>query len=86
MILACAEGKGDKEIGEQLRCCKLTERQIRRASHNSVRALIDSIEEFIGLNNQNLRPLKWVKSADEILKSIARLAHSTIQINSSNIQ
>jgi len=64
----------------------LTERQIKRGSHNSVRALIDSIKEFIKLNNQNPRPFKWVKSADEILQSIARFAHSTLHGHSLNIQ
>ena len=64
----------------------LTQRQIKRGSHDSVRALITAIKSFIDLNNQNPRPFQWVKSADDILRSIARFASSTSQIHNSTIQ
>lgn len=55
----------------------LTERQLKRGSHTSVPQLRKAIEAFIGVNNANPRPFKWVKSADEILGRIARFAQRT---------
>jgi transposase len=64
----------------------LTQRQIKRGSHQSVRALVAAIHSFIEINNQKPRPFHWVKSADDILRSIARFAASTLQAHSSTIQ
>jgi hypothetical protein len=50
----------------------LTERQIRRGIHKSVAALTDAIRTFIDEHNADPKPLRWVKSADEILASIER--------------
>ena len=57
----------------------LTQRQIKRGSHTSVRALIHAIEDFIALNNKQPKPMNWTKSSDEILASIARFATRTVQ-------
>jgi transposase len=62
------------------------QRQIKRGSHDSVRALVTAIKSFIEVNNQNPHPFQWVKSADDILRSIARFASSTIQAHSSTNQ
>ncbi len=56
----------------------LTERQIKRGSHRSVQELEDAIREFIKINNQQPKPFRWTKSADQILASIARFATSTL--------
>jgi len=61
----------------------LTQRQIKRGSHESVRTLVTAIKSFIEANNQNSKPFQWVKSADDTLRSIARFASSTIQTLSS---
>jgi transposase len=56
----------------------LTERQIKRGSHRNVEELEDAIREFIKIHNQQPKPFRWNKSADQILASIARFASSTL--------
>jgi transposase len=51
---------------------ELTNKKIRRGSHRSVTELERDIRRWIGTWNENPRPYVWVKTADEILKSIAR--------------
>ena len=60
----------------------LTQRQIRRGSHTSVRELQDAISEFIAVHNQNAKPFVWTKTADQILASIARFASATLAAHS----
>lgn len=55
----------------------LTQRQIRRGSHQSVRALEDAIRLYLKANNEKPKPFTWVKTADEILASIARFCVAT---------
>ena len=55
----------------------LTERQIKRGSHRSTRQLEQAIQEFLDARNANCKPLVWVKTADQILASIARFARRT---------
>ena len=50
----------------------LTDRQIRRGTHRSTRALEDAIRLYLKLNNDAPKPFVWVKTADEILASIQR--------------
>lgn len=50
----------------------LTEKQIRRGVHRSTRALEAAITEYIAVTNEQPRPFRWTKSADEILASIER--------------
>lgn len=59
----------------------LTERQIKRSSHFSVKALESSIKEFIDVHNENPRPFQWVKSADDILRNLQRFASETVAIH-----
>ncbi len=56
----------------------LTQRQIKRGSHRSVPELEAAIREFIAVHNQQPKPFRWTKSADQILASIARFASSTL--------
>jgi transposase len=55
----------------------LTDKQIRRGSHRSLRALEDAIRLYLTTNNADPKPFTWVKTADEILESIARFALRT---------
>jgi transposase len=64
----------------------LTQRQIKRGSHSSVSSLLSAIQTFIDQHNQNPKPFSWVKSADDILNSIARFASSTLRAHKSIIQ
>ncbi len=58
---------------------ELTNQRIRRGSQRSVRELQRAIEEFLDAHNQKPRPFKWTKTADQILASIARFAHRTLE-------
>ena len=55
----------------------LTQRQIKRGTHRSVRELERAIKDFIQHHNRDPKPFQWVKTADEILASIARFAQRT---------
>jgi transposase len=55
----------------------LTEKQLRRGTHRSTRALEDNIRLYLAINNQNPKPFVWVKTADEILANIARFCVRT---------
>ena len=55
----------------------LTEKQIRRGTHRSVRQLEDAIRLYLATYNENPRPLTWVKTADEILDSVRRFCLRT---------
>lgn len=57
---------------------ELTNKQLRRGVHRSVRALEVAIREFIDAHNTDGRPFVWTKTADEILASIARFAQRTL--------
>lgn len=57
----------------------LTEHALRRGSHKSSHALKSAIHAYLDANNEDPRPFKWTKSADEILASIARFAQRTSQ-------
>ena len=48
---------------------ELTRKRLRRGVHTSVRQLEADIRAFIDHHNQNPRPFKWTKSADQILAS-----------------
>jgi transposase len=51
---------------------ELTMKKIRRGSHRSVRELERDIKDWIEQWNENPRPYVWVKTADQILESLAR--------------
>jgi len=48
----------------------LTEHQLRRGTHRSVPALEKAIREYLDLHNENPKPFRWNKSADEIIDSV----------------
>jgi len=56
----------------------LSQRQIKRGSHYSVRELESAILEFIDVHNEQPKPFVWTKSADAILNSIGRFASRTM--------
>jgi transposase len=49
----------------------LTDKLIRRGVHTSVQALEAEIRDWIATWNDNPRPFTWVKTADDILNSLA---------------
>jgi len=51
---------------------ELTTKKIKRGAHTTVHNLERDIREWIELWNENPRPYVWVKTADQILASLAR--------------
>lgn len=62
---------------------ELTQKQIRRGTHRSVRELEKAIREFMDAHNSDCKPFVWTKTADEILASIARYAQRTLTTHGS---
>lgn len=48
----------------------LTEQQLRRGTHRSVRALEQAIRDYLEIHNEQPTPFRWTKSADEIIESV----------------
>jgi hypothetical protein len=57
---------------------ELTNKQIRRGVHRSLRALEDAIHRYIDTVNQDPKPFRWTRSADDILASIQRFCTRTL--------
>lgn len=58
----------------------LTERQIRRGVHRSTRELERAIREYINTVNDQSKPFRWTKSADDILATIKRFCLANLKI------
>ncbi len=58
---------------------ELTRKRLQRGVHTSVRKLEADIRAFIDRHNQNPRPFKWTKSADQTLASVKRFCHKAQQ-------
>ena len=50
----------------------LTQKQLRRGTHRSTRALEGAIRDYISISNEHPKPFVWTKTADEILASVER--------------
>lgn len=55
----------------------LTDKQIRRSAHRSVRELEAAIKSYLAITNESPKPFVWTKTANEILASIARFCART---------
>ena len=58
---------------------ELTRKQLQRGVHTSVQDLQADIQTFIEKHNENPKPFKWTKSADEILSSVKRFCQKADQ-------
>jgi transposase len=58
------------------RFAELTRKQLRRGVHTSTSHLEQDIHSFIERHNENPRPYRWTKSADEILASVRRFCQT----------
>ena len=58
---------------------ELTRKQIRRGVHRSTVELEEAIKRYIDHVNQSPKPLRWTKSADDILASIKRFCMATLE-------
>jgi transposase len=63
----------------------LTERQIKRAAHTSVRQLQEAIEKFLSVSNAAPQPFVWTKTADDILDKVARYAAETVRAHANDL-
>ena len=55
----------------------LTEKRLRRSAFRSTRELEQAIRQYITHHNEQLKPFRWAKTADQILASIARFCSRT---------
>jgi transposase len=62
---------------------ELTNKQIRRGVHRTVKDLGAAIDAFIEAHNDDPTPFTWTKSADAILASIGRFAKRTLDVHTS---
>jgi len=58
---------------------ELTRKQLQRGVHRSTAELESDIVAFIKAHNENPKPYRWVKSADDILASVKRFCQKTQQ-------
>ncbi len=58
---------------------ELTRKKLRRGVHTSTSQLKADIRSFIERHNENPKPYKWTKSADEILSSVKRFCQKAGQ-------
>jgi putative transposase len=57
---------------------ELTRKQLQRGVHRSTAELEADIVAFIEAHNENPKPYRWIKSADEILASVKRFCQKTM--------
>jgi len=55
----------------------LTERQLRRGTYRSTQELENALKHYVNTYNQDPKPFKWTKTADEILEALARFCKRT---------
>jgi hypothetical protein len=54
----------------------------REGSNSGTAQLRRAIEEYLAAHNDEPKPFRWTKNADEILESIARFATRTLAAHS----
>jgi transposase len=59
----------------------LTEQALKRGSHTSIPQLREAILAYIKAHNENGKPFKWTKTADEILEKMRRFGLRTMQVH-----
>src|SRR3954452_519636 len=65
---------------------ELTRKQLRRGVHTSTKQLEADIRAFIERHNENPKPYRWTKSADEILASVKRFCQTAERTLCSELQ
>lgn len=62
----------------------LTEDALKRGSFTSIPSLRDAIFEYVEAHNEQGKPFKWIKSADEVLESVKRFGQRTLQVHAAD--
>ena len=77
----CRAGIASRGLALRFRRCgaELTRKQLRRGVHTSTSQLEADIRAFIERHNENPKPYRWTKSADEILSSVKRFCQKARQ-------
>jgi transposase len=57
----------------------LTEDTLRRGAHLNTRELCDAIESYVTATNDEPKPFRWTKTADEIIASVSRFCARTLE-------
>ncbi len=60
---------------------EITDRQIKRGVHRSERELTKAIPDYIETRNEDPKPFKWVRTADDILDAVKRFCLKTTPEN-----
>lgn len=58
----------------------LTEQQIKRGAHRSIKQLEAAIAAYLDARNADPKPFRWTKTADDILASIERFCRRTVAV------
>jgi len=58
----------------------LTEQQIKRGAHRSIKQLEAAIAAYIDARNADPKPFRWTKTAEDILASIERFCRRTVAV------
>jgi len=59
----------------------LTEEALKRGSHTSIPQLRDAILAYVDAHNEDAKPFKWTKTADEILDKVRRFGLRTQRVH-----
>ncbi len=59
----------------------LTEQALKRGSFTNIPKLRQAIYEYVEVHNEEGKPFKWTKTADEILEKVKRFGHRTLQVH-----
>ena len=59
----------------------LTEKALKRGSHTSIPQLRHAILAYVDAHNENSRPFRWTKTADDILDKMRRFGIRTQQVH-----
>jgi transposase len=57
----------------------LTEKRLRRSAFRSTRELETAIRQYVDQHNDQPKPFRWTKTADQILASLARFCSRTLE-------
>ena len=58
----------------------LTEKALKRGSHTSILQLREAMLGYVDAHNENRKPFRWTKTADEILDRLRRFAIRTQRV------
>ena len=59
----------------------LTEHALKRGSHTSIPMLRQAIMDYAEAHNEEGKPFKWTKTADQILETVKRFGQRTVELH-----